>query len=971
MSGAGSYQSVANWSSVSGGVIPPDANTQAIIDNGGTAQISSSALAGGLIIGNTLLGASSGASQLVLTGAAQLDNSGFADIGYEDGSLGIINVNSGILNSGSVFRVGTYGNGTMNIASSGTVNNGSGLIGVLNTGVGSVYVSGGTWNNTLSLAVGQVGNGTMHVESGGVVTSPYGRIGNYGGSGGTVVVTGVSGGKVSKWSNSGNLIVGNAGTGKLTISAGAEVVNTDAFIASHSGNDVGNGMVNVTGLNSTWTNMGTLTVGDEGVGTLRVDLGGTVTSSAGKIGNHGEGDVTITGSTSKWTNSDDLWVGISTAGHLTISAGAEVKNAAGLIAFSTGSISTVNVTGSVGLLTPSKWTNSETLTIGNAGNATLTINNSGRVSSAGSTIGANAPSTGKVIVTGGNGVLYSTWTNTGDMIVGDQGKGTLQISAGGKVNNLTMGTTSTVGNTGSGDGLVTIDGSDSTWSNAGGLIIGNQAKGQMDISNSGTVTSATGIVGATVNGHGVVNISSGSWVMNSGSLTIGQDATGELNISGGTVQNTAGLVGAMTNGNGIVNISGGLWKNTGDLTIAQASTQAVMNMTGGTVESVNASIADLGGSEGVVTVGANSLWTSSGNFFVGEAGKGTLIIQNGGKVTSGTTAANTAVIGLFSSSIDSSVTVKDTGSQWITAGDLAIGSIGKNSTLTISNHGVVTVQGGDVTIGALSGSSGVLQIGEGAEAGTFIANTVKGGNGNSQLVIFNHSETDYEFNPQLLGGIAVQHTGSGTTILTGDNTYTSGTSVQAGTLLIKSAPGANATGTGNVVVLSGATFGGKGMVAGSVSIFDGGTLAPGIPDTPENVAQINFLDDLSLGNTSTILIEIGEIAGTLVCDHIDIAGTSMLGGTLEIKLLPGYTPKIGDTFDAFNWNNNLDTSTAFGILPTLGNGLDWDFSDLYLGGTITVVPEPSSNTLLMLGIASFSLSAFHRRRRNAGSLPIL
>jgi hypothetical protein len=36
-------------------------------------------------------------------------------------------------------------------------------------------------------------------------------------------------------------------------------------------------------------------------------------------------------------------------------------------------------------------------------------------------------------------------------------------------------------------------------------------------------------------------------------------------------------------------------------------------------------------------------------------------------------------------------------------------------------------------------------------------------------------------------------------------------------------------------------------------------------------------------------------------------------------------------------------------LPTLGNGLYWDASNLYTTGTVTVVPEPASFMLVGMG----------------------
>jgi len=59
--------------------------------------------------------------------------------------------------------------------------------------------------------------------------------------------------------------------------------------------------------------------------------------------------------------------------------------------------------------------------------------------------------------------------------------------------------------------------------------------------------------------------------------------------------------------------------------------------------------------------------------------------------------------------------------------------------------------------------------------------------------------------------VALTKIGSGTFTLTGTNSYSGGTTVSNGTLLVNNT-GSSATGTGAVTVVNGATLSGSGIV---------------------------------------------------------------------------------------------------------------------------------------------------------------
>ncbi len=79
-------------------------------------------------------------------------------------------------------------------------------------------------------------------------------------------------------------------------------------------------------------------------------------------------------------------------------------------------------------------------------------------------IGYNAGSSGLVTVNG----TGSTWTNGSSLYVGDYGTGNLSITNGGSVTNSSFYSVNFIGYNSGSSGTVTVDGAGSTWTTAGG-----------------------------------------------------------------------------------------------------------------------------------------------------------------------------------------------------------------------------------------------------------------------------------------------------------------------------------------------------------------------------------------------------------------------------------------------------------------------------------------------------------------------
>ena len=69
-------------------------------------------------------------------------------------------------------------------------------------------------------------------------------------------------------------------------------------------------------------------------------------------------------------------------------------------------------------------------------------------------------------------------------------------------------------------------------------------------------------------------------------------------------------------------------------------------------------------------------------------------------------------------------------------------------------------------------------------------------------------------------------------------------------------------------------------------------------------------------------------------DKIDVAGQRAPHGTLSI-VLQSFTPQVGESFQIFTWGTETGTFAQFD-LPTLPGGEEWNMSQLYAHGTISV-----------------------------------
>jgi hypothetical protein len=170
---------------------------------------------------------------------------------------------------------------------------------------------------------------------------------------------------------------------------------------------------------------------------------------------------------------------------------------------------------------------------------------------------------------------------------------------------------------------------------------------------------------------------------------------------------------------------------------------------------------------------------------------------------------------------------------------------------------------------------------------------------------------------------------------------------------------------GGATILSapgGLTNTSTGLVAGTgtiaAAVLNAGIFAPG--DDNQLAGLLTIQGDVTEQAGSQFLMDLGGTARGSTYDVVNISGTLHFGGSLNVTMTDDLTLILGMTFDLFDFGTG-DGQFAAINLPTLSDGLVWDAGNLYTTGTILVIPEPSTISLLATGI--MGLLAFVGRRR--------
>ena len=185
---------------------------------------------------------------------------------------------------------------------------------------------------------------------------------------------------------------------------------------------------------------------------------------------------------------------------------------------------------------------------------------------------------------------------------------------------------------------------------------------------------------------------------------------------------------------------------------------------------------------------------------------------------------------------------------------------------------------------------------------------------------------------------AIRKVGTGIWTLTNANTYTGGTTINAGTIMVNNTTGSG-LGTGAVTVNSGATLAGTGIVTGAVTVNTGGILSPA-----NGTGTFTVSNNVTIATGGILAVDIDKTV--VKNDLLSLTGALTMAGTLKVNALNTTAFAAGDVFKIVN---GAVVGTPTEIIPaTPGDGLIWDLSDFTGNGTLKVIPATGLNDKMII-----------------------
>ncbi len=830
----------------------------------------------------------------LINGKAQGSNGG----SYNEGGGGGLGAGGGIfVNSGVTLTVntvsfngdsavgGTGGNVTsVGNFSPGTYSGGGGGINGSGAGVNGYYSSGVEYSG----AGGGVNGGT-----GSTADNQNGGNGGWGGGGGAAG-WGATGGNGGFGGGGGGSDLFQGGNGGFGGGGGADGLGyTGGFGGAYGGRG---------GCSGCYQNADQAGGGGAGLGGGIFLYQGAALNIAGSTftSNTVQGGAPGLGAGSISTGGQGLGQDIFTYGSAVVFNGSSITTVPDTIA-GTGSV-VVSGTGSVTLSAVNTYSGGTTLSGGllaigndnNMGTGNLTFDGGTLFTTAGITSSKGISVTGNGGTFNGNGfnsTLSGAITGTG--LLGVRGSGALTLSG----NNSSFsgglsvtGGTLDIGNANNlGTGTLTLDGSKLQ------TTAGVNASNNLSLtSNNGTIDTNgfNSTLSGTISGSGALT------KINAGTLTL----TGTNSYGGGTTL-TAGRL----NINNDNNLGTGLLALNGGVTLQTAAginsaTRSIV-LTGSDTFDSNGFNSTLGGTisgSGALTkISAGTLTLTGTNSYGGgtTVSGGTLNINNDNNLGSGLLALNNGTTLQTAAGINSAsrsivltgIDTFDSNGFNSTLGGVVSGS----GSLTKISAGSLTLTGTNTYTGGTTLTGGTLSVGNDNNLGTgnltFNGGTLQTSAGitSSKNVVLTGNNGTFDSNGSnstLSGNITgtggLNKNGLGTLTLSGSNSYSGFTDINAGTLALGSSTALSSNFTA-VTIASGAVLGlgGYNATIGSLNGSGGVSLGSGSLTDGGNNTGASFGGVIS--GTGTF-VKVGSAALTLTGTNTYSGGTTLSNGTLSV-----------------------------------------------------------------------------------------
>ncbi|MBT2323621.1 autotransporter-associated beta strand repeat-containing protein, partial [Variovorax paradoxus] len=511
---------------------------------------------------------------------------------------------------------------------------------------------------------------------------------------------------------------------------------------------------------------------------------------------------------------------------------------------------------------------------------------------------------------------------------------------------------------------------------------GVQLAGAATLLNNGTIRGANGRLGgggpagggsggglgATVNGSTLVNGATGTIRGgNSGAIVGAGGGNLAVSATGSTIVNSGAIIGG-SNGNGTtataIGFAGG--NNTLELRAGSSITGLVTAAVGDRLAlggTTNASFnsADIGPAAQYRGFGrfekrGSSTWTLTGTTTATTPWQilgGTLSVAQDASL--GATAGALTINGGILQVTGTSFTSTARAINWGAAGggfDIAdpanTFTVGQSLTgggpLQKLGAGTLVFTGTNTYAGGTTISAGTLQLGNGGTTGSITGDVV-----NNAALVFDRSDTT-TFAGQISGTGALRQQGTGTTVLTGANSYTGGTTIAAGTLQLGNGGTSGSivgdvVNNGTLVLDRSDTLSLAGLISGTgtltqqgtgTTVLTGANSYSGATDVVQGTLVVNGNQSLATGATT-------------VRTGATLAGTGTLGGPVTVESAATLSPGQGGpgtlTMGALTLNGGAVLAMDMGARGVAGGALN-DLvavnGNLTLDGTLNVASTPGT-----------------------------